>query len=109
MLQAASENEVVMVVSIPGVTAIGAYMIPSRAPFGHSNFRVIPLLSGRRVSVYLPSESVRKEGSSTLTPLLRMRRTPTLNPASGWPVSASVTTPWTRRGLYAIGLTSAPR
>ncbi len=87
-----------MVVSIPGVTASGVMIPPSREPFGHSKMRTIPALSGSRVSVNLPSESVRSEGSSMLRPLLSTRRTRTLSPATGLPVSASVTTPWTRRG-----------
>lgn len=88
-----------MVVSSPGVTAIGVKTVPSRDPFGHSKISVIPRVSGSRVSVNLPSESVRTEGPSMLSPLLSTRRTRTVNPAIGFPVSASVTTPCTRRGL----------
>gem|GEM_PF-3247319 len=91
-----------IVVSIPGVTAIGVknVSVGSRRPFGQSKKRVIGALSGKRVRVNLPSESVRSDGSSMVRPLVRRsRRTRMVNSAIALPVPASVTTPCTRRGL----------
>jgi hypothetical protein len=98
-LHTASENDVVMVVSNPGVTVNGVKIVPSREPFAHSKMSIIWALSGNRVRVNRPSESVRMVGSSMLRPLLSMRRTRMANAGIGAPVSALVTTPWTRRGL----------
>jgi hypothetical protein len=88
-----------IVVSIPGVTPIGMRNNGSRRPFGQSKKIVIPAFTGSRVRVNRPNESVRSDGSSIMTPLLIRRRTRILKFAIALPVSASVTTPCTRRGL----------
>ena len=98
-MHTANENLVLIVVSSPGVTASGVNIVPSREPFGHSKMRFSAELSGNRVRVNRPSESVRRVRSSMLRPLLSTRRTRMGNAGMGAPVSASVTTPWTRRGL----------
>ena len=101
-MQALNGNDTLIVVSIPAVTMTGVKNGSDcrRGPFGQSKKRVIPALSGNRVRVNLPSESVRTDGSSTMTPLVRRsRRTRMINPAIAFPVPSSVTTPCRRRGL----------